>query len=100
MSPAEFAAVDRLPNQTRTPVVSDELNRIMTMVVDACSPDAKVSFAFDGRLHLFVDVRTIEEIVAAELILPGLGGGMFHEIQRSQAPRHGFGHRLTALVNR
>jgi hypothetical protein len=100
MTPVESGSVDRLPNQPRARLVSEELTRIMAMVVDACSPDAKVSFAFDGRLHLYVDVRTIEEVVGVELILPSLGAGMFHEIHRSQAPRHGFGHRVTALVDR
>ncbi|WP_157602754.1 hypothetical protein [Sphingomonas sp. PR090111-T3T-6A] len=100
MTQAEPVGVDRLPSAPRARLVSDELTRLMKMVTDACPPDVKVSFAFDGQLHLFVDVRTIEDVLAVELILPSLGAGMFHGVQRSQAPRHGFGHRVTALVDR
>jgi len=71
----------------------------MLMVSEACPPETKVSFQFDGRLHVMIDVRSLEDVLKLEIILPGFGAGMFHDVQRAQAPHHGFGHRVTALVD-
>jgi hypothetical protein len=94
------AGVDRLPSQPRALIVSEELAKVTAVVADACPSDARISFLYDGRLHLMIDVRTLEEVLAVEMILPKIGAGMFHDVARAQAPRHGFGHRVTALVDR
>jgi hypothetical protein len=93
-------SVGHLPSKPRSSVVSDELTKIMTLVTEGLPADTKVSFQFDGKLHVLIDVRTLEQVLAVEMILPKLGAGMFHDVQRGQAPRHGFGHRVTARVDR
>jgi hypothetical protein len=93
-------SIGHLPSKPRPSVVSDELTRVMKLVADGLPGDTKISFQFDGKLHVMIDVRTLEQVLAVEMTLPKLGAGMFHDIQRVQAPRHGFGHRVTALVDR
>jgi hypothetical protein len=93
-------SLGHLPRKPRPTVVSDELTKVMALVTEGLPSDAKISFQFDGRLHVMVDVRTLEQVLAVEMTLPKLGAGMFHDIQRVQALRHGFGHRVTALVDR
>jgi hypothetical protein len=104
MNPVEKSqtpsSVDRLPSQPRATIISDELAKLMELIADACPKDAQISFVFDGRLHAMIDVRTMEEVVAVEMIVPQLAAGLFHSLQRAKAPRHGFGHRITALVAR
>jgi len=93
-------SLGHLPSKPRPTVVSDELTKVMALVTEGLPGDTKVSFQFDGKLHVMIDVRTLEQVLAVEMTLPKLGAGMFHDIQRVQAPRHGFGHRVTALVDR
>jgi hypothetical protein len=104
MSPVEKSpapsSIDRLPSQPRATTISDELAKLMELLAGACPKGAQISFVFDGRLHALIDVRTIEDVVAVEMIVPQLAAGLFHTLQRAKAPRHGFGHRITALVER
>lgn len=97
---ADSASVDRLPSKPPVKTVTEELNKVAALLADACPEDSKISFLFDGVLHVMIDVRTLEAVLAIEMILPKLGAGMFHDVQRTQAPRHGFGHRVTAIVER
>ncbi len=92
--------VGRLPSQPRSTIVSEELGKLMALLREACPADAAISFLFDTMLHVRIDVRTLEQVVAVEMILPTLGAGTFHNIQRGQAPNHSFMHRVTALVER
>ncbi len=93
-------SVDRLPSQPRSMIVSDELNRLTTLLRESCPPEANITFHFNGRLYVHIDVRELQQVVAIELLLPTLGAGIFHDVQRGQAPRHAFLHRITALVDR
>jgi len=92
-------SVERLPEQ-RSRLVTDELNKILTMLKGACPDDAIVSFDFDGRLHVHVDVHSFEDLLKVEGILPILGGGMFHGLTRGETPHRPFHHRLSAIVDR
>lgn len=92
--------VDRLHDKAREVPVSEELDRLLALLRAALPSDAAISFLFDGHLRLRVDVRKIEEVMAIEMLLPTLGGGIFHGVQRGQAPNHSFMHRVTALVDR
>lgn len=98
-NPAQSQSVGRLPDQ-RSTVIADELNRILNMLTVACPKDSIVSFDFDGRLHVHVDVRTFEALLKVEGILPILGGGMFRGIARGETPHRPFYHRLSAIVER
>jgi len=104
MSEAEERASDtnvgRLPNQPRSTAVSDELGRLATLLRGVCPRGADIEFQFDTKLRVHIDVRELEHVVALELILPTLGAGVFHDIQRGQTPHHSFMHRVTALVDR
>lgn len=93
-------SVERLPSHPRQCVVSEELNRLIESVRNVCPQDATISFLFDGKLHLVIDVHTLEDVLAIELTLPKLGAGMFHDIQRGTTPHNAFLHRITALVDR
>lgn len=76
-NPAPKPSVERLPDQ-RSTLVTDELNKILTMLKGACPESAIISFDFDGRLHVHVDVHSFEDLLKIEGVLPILGGGMFH----------------------
>jgi hypothetical protein len=92
--------VDRLHGDKRSTVVSDELDKLLTLLRDSLPREAAISFLFDGKLHLRIDVRQLEQVLAIEMVLPTLGGGIFHDVQRGQAPNHSFMHRVTARVDR
>ena len=95
----ESLRVERLPEQ-RSTAVTDELNKILDMLGGTCPDSAVISFDFDGRLHVHVDVRKFEDVLKVESILPILGGGMFHDISRGDTPHRPFYHRLSAIVDR
>ena len=92
-------SVEHLPNQ-RSTIVTDELNKILTMLKGASPESALISFDFDGRLHVHVDVRSFEDLLKVEGTLPILGGGMFHDLTRGKTPHHPFHHRLSAILER
>lgn len=92
--------VDRLHGDKRSTAVSDELNKLLTLLRDSLPQEAAITFLFDGKLQVRIDVRKLEQVLAIEMVLPQLGGGIFHDIQRGQAPNHSFMHRVTARVDR
>lgn len=92
-------SVERLPDQ-RSTMVTDELNKILTMLKGACPERAIISFDFDSRLHVHVDVHSFEDLLKVEGILPILGGGVFHDLTRGETPHRPFHHRLSAIVDR
>jgi hypothetical protein len=100
---AELIAFDRDDDERRhdasqpTPV-TDELNRILALLRHACPPNARISFDFDERLHVHVDVRNLEEVAAVEAALPTLGQGLFSCLRRGATPNRRFLHRVSALV--
>jgi hypothetical protein len=94
------AGVDRISDKQRSTVVSDELSKLLTLLRDSLPAEATISFLFDGKLQVRIDVRQLEQVLAIEMILPTLGAGIFHDVQRGQAPNHSFMHRVTARVDR
>ena len=90
--------VETFPQERRSKV-SDELNRIMALLRDACPAGAHISFDFDGRLHVHIDVKNGETVSVVEAILPTLGQGLFHSLSRGKTPNHPFFHRVSALVD-
>ena len=98
-SPVQVQSVERLPEQ-RSTVITDELNKILDMLTGACPKGAVISFDFDGRLHVHVDVHSFEDLLKVEGILPIPGGGTFHDISRGDTPHRSFHHRLSAIVDR
>ena len=96
----QASSVERLPSPPRSTVVSDELNMISASLREACPPESTISFHFNGKLRVHIDVRKLEDVTSVEAILPTLGASMFHDIQRGQAPHHSFFHRVSAMVDR
>ena len=92
-------SVEHRPSQ-QTTSVTDELNTILTMLKEACPENAAISFDFDGRLHVHIDVHDLEEVLKVETILPTLGAGIFHDLVRRDTPHHPFMNRVSAVVNR
>ena len=93
-------SVERLPVALQSTTITDELNRILTMLREACPAMAKISFDFDGKLHVHIDVRKREDVTLIEAMLPSLGLGLFHSISRGDTPHHPFYHRVSAQVDR
>lgn len=98
-NPAQKQSDERLPDQ-RSSLITDELNKILAMLQGACPEDAIISFDFDGRLHVHIDVRNFEDLLKVEGLLPVLGGGIFRDVTRGDTPHHPFHHRLSAIVDR
>jgi len=96
----EKTRVERIPVQTQPTPVSDELGRLQAALAELCPKDSTISFEYDGKLHLHVDLRGFEDVNRMEAILPTLFGGIFHDVRRTLAGPHSFFHRVTALVNR
>ena len=94
------ASLERFPVRSRANFVSDELGTILASLVEACPPRANISFYFDGKLHVHIDVRAVEDVTFVEALLPSIGAGMFHTIKRGSTPGHAFFHRVSALVQR
>lgn len=90
--------VEHFPAFMLTTPVTDELNKILTMLRAACPDDAIISFDFDGHLHVHVDVRKREHVTLVEMVLPAIGRGLFHGLSRAATPHHPFYHRVSALV--
>ena len=84
--------------QERQPTVSDELSRILALLRDTCPTGSHISFDFDGRLHVHIDVKNGEAVSVVEAILPTLGPGLFHSLSRGKTPNHPFFRRVSALV--
>jgi len=92
--------VEQLPRPVKSNVISDEL-AILSGAVEAVSPrDARVTFDYNGTLHLHVDVRNLEDVARLEILLPTLCGNIFANLQRGPVDNHPFFHRLTASVDR
>lgn len=89
--------IEAFPPQHGTPVTA-ELNRILTMLREACPRGATISFDFDGRLQVHIDVRQREDVLQIQGMLPVLGGGLFHSVSVGATPNHPFFHRITAFV--
>ena len=92
--------VERLPVPISSHAVTDELNRILVLLREACPPGADIGFDFDGDLHVHIDVRKREEVTLIQAILPTLGMGLFDGISLGSTPHRPFFHRISALVAR
>jgi hypothetical protein len=97
--PVRKDSVEQLPTQ-KTAFVTDELNRILAILRGVAPKDADISFDFDGRLEVHIDVRNSEDRVRLEQVLPTLGGGIFCCMERANTPNRPFFHRVTARVDR
>lgn len=100
MPRTEKDSIERLPGVEPSRVVTDELTRLMAMLREICPPEAIITFDFDGRLRVHIDVRNQTDGALVEAKLPALGLGLFHDITQGSTPHHRFFHRVSALVAR
>lgn len=97
MSAELTGTVERLPVPSASGV-TDELNRIFSMLRDVAPRDATISFDFDGKLHAHIDVKKREQVTVLETVLPVVAGGLFQDLRMSGTPNRPFCHRLSAVV--
>lgn len=89
LNPNELStSVEMFPASAQVAVVSDELNRILVLLREACPHDARISFDFDGTLHVHIDVRKREDASCVATLLPGVRSGLFEKVRLGQ-------HRIT-----
>ena len=101
LDPTELSnSVEPFPGTQQSTVVSDELNKILIMLREACPQGARISFDFDGALHVHVDVRKREDATVVETLLPKMGVGLFQKVSLGGTPHHPFFHRVSARINR
>jgi hypothetical protein len=79
--------------------VTEELNRLRAAVKSVVPTDTLISFHFDDRLRINIDVRDLTDLARAETLLPSIAHGIFSNLRRSLADHHSFRHRLTAEVD-
>ena len=90
--------VTRLPLRREHPEITPALQRMTDELRRICPASAVIGFRFDGRLHVDVDVRTLEEVSRVEHLLPTALGGILENIRRGKAALS-FSHRITADVD-
>lgn len=90
--------VERFPGAFPSTSVSDELARLSELLRSVCPPDTQISFGFEGRLQVYLDVRQREQVMFVTMVLPTLEGGRFGNIVSGSKPGHPFHHRITASV--
>jgi len=66
----EKTRVERIPVQTQPTPVSDELGRLQAALAELCPKDSTISFEYDGKLHLHVDLRGFEDVNRMEAYCP------------------------------
>ena len=92
--------VRTLPLPVGAADLSDALGKLTGELRSHAPADAAVTLLFDGRLHINIDVRNLDDVARLEFLLPALCGGIFSNVQRGLVDKHPFLHRLTALVAR
>lgn len=89
--------VNAFPARQPMPL-TDELNRILNFVRGSCPHGSTINFSFDGRLHVHIDVRRLEDVTLIEAVLPNLEPKLFYGWSRTATPHHSFFHRVSATV--
>ena len=100
-TPAGDAAnVESMFAEDQATPISDELDKLRSVLIEHFPRDALIRFEFDGRLRVHVDVRRFEDVAVVEAVLPSLCGGIFHGLQRTMSRHNSFVHRVTASARR
>lgn len=92
--------VEQFPAQKLSTLVSDELNRILDLLWREVPDPVKISFEFEAKLFVHIDVRTVEDVSLTKAKLQNLGGGLFTDIRHGKTPHRAFLHRVSAVVTR
>lgn len=90
--------VERFPGAFPSTSVSDELSRITELLRSVCPPQTQISFSFEGRLQVHLDVRQREHVTFVKMVLPTLEAGRFDGLTVGSKPGHPFHHRISASV--
>jgi hypothetical protein len=90
---------EQFPTPPRSTPVTDELNRIVGLLRDIVPSDATISFDFNGKLQVHIDLARREDVTLVEALLPRVGAGLFQDLRRSSTPHRPFSHRVSAVMN-
>lgn len=85
-----------VPKRKRNVVAA--LQSLSEEILAVCPPEATVSFRFDGKLYVDIDIRGVEHATLVESFLPTLQAGAFHDIRRGKPPSP-FLQRIIAEVD-
>lgn len=97
----ETSSVEAFPEAVQPSIVSDELNRLSSLLREEFPFAARVSFEFDRTLHVHIDVRRREDVSVVENRIESLGAGtLFGRADCGNTPGHPFIHRISATVAR
>jgi hypothetical protein len=80
------------------PVIMPALAELATGLANACPQGSIISFRFDGKLHVDIDVRGGEQAAMVERVLPASAIAAFTEMRRARSP-HPFLLRITAEID-
>ena len=87
-----------MPPELEPRTISRELERLTAQLHDEFPHAEKISFDFDGKLHLHVDVRDLEEAHIIHSRLERLYGALYSHYFVGESPHHRFWHRVSAVV--
>jgi hypothetical protein len=90
--------VARLPLRKEQPDITLALQRMSDELRSVCPANVLIAFRFDTKLHVDIDVRTLEDVALVEHILPVALGGTLSNVRRGKAALSFF-HRITAEVD-
>lgn len=90
--------VARLPPRKELPEVTQALQRMSDELRSVCPANVVIAFRFDTKLHVDIDVRTLEDVALVEHLLPGALGGSLSNVRRGKSALSFF-HRITAEVD-
>ncbi|MFC7535981.1 hypothetical protein ACFQPG_01205 [Sphingomonas sp. GCM10030256] len=96
----EPANVESMFAEAQATPVTDELEKLRSVLVEQLPRDALIKFEFDGKLRVHLDVRRFEDVAHVEALLPSLAGGIYRDLQRGLSRHNSFLHRVTASVRR
>lgn len=80
--------------------VTDELRKLACALKPHCPCDTIITFEFEEKLRLHVDLRRFEDMTTIEALLPTICGGIFGNVRRGNAVGHPFFHRVSAIITR
>ena len=90
--------ISHLPVRQRGAIITPALQELTEMLLHACPPETNVSYRYDGKLRVDIDVRGAEHAMIVERLLPTLRLGIFAEVRRAISPSP-FLLRITAEVD-
>lgn len=87
-----------LSGQSSAKSLTEQLEAIWTKLQSEFPEAANITLEFNGRLHVYIDVRAGEDVPLYEERLSLLDEGTFTQITRGATPGHPFSHRISSVI--